>query len=82
MVLKSASACDVTCVHVHAGLIAPPPFLELLVNGGARPAQVERALQAAFWKALALLAAGAAVGVALAAKGCRLAYAWWRSWQL
>ena len=48
------------------------------MNGGARPAEVERALLASFWKVLAILCAGVAVGVALTAKACTVAYAaWW-----
>lgn len=49
------------------------------MNGGARPAEVERALLASFWKILAILVAGAAVGVGITVKGCHLVYGWWRS---
>lgn len=49
------------------------------MNGGARPAEVEAALLASFWKVLALLSAGVVVGVALTAKAYNVAYLWWRS---
>ena len=63
----------------HAGLIAPPPFLEMLVNGGMRPAQVQRAMLASFWKVMGIFSAGAAVGVAVTVKLCQFVYKSWKA---
>jgi hypothetical protein len=71
--------CSEDDLGLPAGFFNPPPFLELLVNGGAPPAAIEQALQHTFWKILAVLLAAAAVGVGISIKGCSALYGSLRS---